>query len=248
MTEQQRGTETLPSRDFVRDLTLRADDYQIRQDGGGRIVQAYITPFESPEEQRDQDGHYEETIGRTAFAKTLAERGLGFQVLFNHGRTFDGRTDGNLMMPIGVPRLVEAHERGLYSETEYLENPLADAALDAIKKGALKGYSFTGRFIKSARTRSSKVGGLPQIYRSEVAMREYGPVLFPAYEAAQIVGTRMVDLISQFDPDDVDRLRELLGVALATPSGAGPSGDDPALRQSIRMSHSIRLARLKKGI
>ena len=244
--------ETLPVREFARTWDLA--DVHVRQDGAGRTVQAYVTPFDHPTEISDVEGHYEEQIARNAFHKTLAERGLNFAVLYNHGRTFDGRTDGNLMIPIGVPRLLEAHDRGLYSETEFLENPLADATLDAIRKGALRGYSFTGRFMKSQRTRGERLG-LPTVTRSEVAMREYGPVLFPAYDGALIVGTRMADLISHIEPDDVDRLRELLGIPAArqpadvsaTPSGAGLSSD-PAQRQSTWTDHSIRLARIKRGM
>ena len=238
-------TESLPARDVAR--TYEVADLTVRSDGGGRTVEAYITPFDHPTEIQDQDGHYHETIARTSFAKTLAERGLNFQVLYNHGRTFDGRTDGNLMIPIGVPKLIEPRGRGLYSETDFLENPLADAALEAIRKKALRGYSFTGRFVKSQRTRGER-SGLALITRTEVAMREYGPVLYPAYEAAQIVGTRMVDMISQMDPDDIDRLRELLGVPVsATPVGAGSTRNDPAAGQS-QWNHQIRLARIKRGM
>jgi hypothetical protein len=89
-----------------------AADITIRSDGDGRTVQAYITPFDNPTEIRDADGHYQETIGRTAFTKTLTERGLNFAVLYNHGRTFDGRTDGALMVPIGVPKLHRTARRG----------------------------------------------------------------------------------------------------------------------------------------
>jgi hypothetical protein len=53
-------------------------------------------------------------------------------------------------------------------------------------------------------------------------MREYGPVLYPAYADAAILGTRaqsFIDELRKLDPEDVDRLRQMLGVA--TPLGAG---------------------------
>jgi HK97 family phage prohead protease len=234
-----------------RDRTWETADVHVRSDGGGRIVEAYITPFDHPTEIHDSDGHYDEVISQTAFNKTLADRGLNFAVLYNHGRTYDGRTDGNLMVPIGVPRLIEPRERGLYSETEYLENPLADAVLDGVKKRALRGYSFSGRFVKSARARGER-SGRPLITRSEIALREYGPVLYPAYEAALVVGTRMADLIAQIGPDDVDRLRELLGIAadaVATPdSGAGLRPHEPTERHSVPAAHTIRLGRIRRGM
>jgi HK97 family phage prohead protease len=255
------AVDDVPRRDFAR--TWDTTDITVRSDGDGRTVQAYITPFGSATEIKDRDGHYQETIGRGAFTKTLAERGLNFAVLYNHGRTFDGRTDGALMVPIGVPRMLDQHDRGLYSETEYLDNPLAAAVLDGVKKGAIRGYSFTGTFMKSQRTAPASRGGLPTINRSEVAMREYGPVLFPAYADAAIIGTRaqsFLDELARLDPRDVDRLRQMLGVA--TPLGAGdttatapaagePAEHDPAPGQSPRLSLSKRsreiLAALHQG-
>lgn len=249
------SVEMLPRRDFAR--TFELADCTIRQDGSGRVVEAYITPFDNPTEIRDADGHYNETIGRSAFDKTLSERGLNFAVLFNHGRTYDGRTDGSLMVPVGVPLEIEPHDRGLFSVTEYLENPLADGILDAVKKGAIRGYSFSGSFIKSVRSRSASRGGLPSIQRTEVAMREYGPVLFPAYAEASIVGTRMGEFIDSLTEDDVARLRHMLSSAtplepasVGTPTGAALS-DDPAVGQSARQSRDylrLRKAAREKGV
>lgn len=241
-------------REFAR--TWDTCEIAIRSDGDGRTVQAYITPFDNPTEIRDQDGHYNETIGRGAFSKTLAERGTNFAVLYNHGRTYDGRTDGALMVPVGVPTMIEPHDRGLYSETRYLDNPLADSVLDAVKQGAIRGYSFTGTFMKSQRMRAAERGGLPTIHRSEISMREYGPVLFPAYAGASILGTRaqsFVDELARLDPEDVDRLRQMLGVATplepatsqATPSGAGHAATDPAVSQSHGQSTEQRRAQVR---
>lgn len=231
--------ELIPTRDFAR--TFEVVDCTVRSDGSGRIVEAVITPFDTPQEVKDQEGHYIETNGRSSFDKTLAERGLNYQVLFNHGRTFDGRPDGNLMIPIGVPREIYPTERGLYSATEYLDNPLADATLDAIKKGAIRGYSYTGRFIKSMRQSPATRGGLPSIHRSEIAMKEYGPVLYPAYSAASILGTRST-FLDELDPEDIERFRQMLGIATplepASPGGTTPVAattvEDPANGQSDR--------------
>lgn len=253
--------EDTPRRDFARTWDL--DDITVRQDGNGRTVEALITPFDAAQEIRDAEGHYNETIGRTSFTKTLSERGLNFAVLFNHGKTYDGRTDGALMVPVGVPRVLsDKHERGLYSETEYLENPLADAILDGVKKGAIRGYSFSGKFMKSQRTRAPGMGGLPTIHRSEIAMREYGPVLFPAYAGASILGTRSVSSfiseIRTLDPEDLEAFRQLLGIATplgavepqVTPTGADQPIQDPtvpgqsegqsALRQRIAARNRAR--------
>lgn len=219
--------EELPRRDFAR--AFETSDMTIAQDGDGRTVDAYITPFNSPNEIRDAEGHYHETVGNTAFTKTLAERGLNFQVLYNHGKTYDGRTDGALMIPIGVPKVVQPHDAGLFSSTRYLDNPLADAALDGIKQGAIRGYSYQGTFMKSQRTAAASRSALPSIHRSEVAMRDYGPVLFPAHTGAAVLGTRSVsvwlDELSRLDPEDIDAFRQMLGIA--TPLGAGDAAVTP---------------------
>jgi HK97 family phage prohead protease len=238
----------LPARSF-RGRMYELADAHIRSDGSGRMVEAYITPFDRPTEIHDEDGHYEEVVTRGAFNQTLARRGLDFTVLYNHGRTYDGRTDGTLMVPVGVPRLIEPREHGLYSETEYLDNPLADTVLDGIKKGAIRGYSFQGRFIKSSRIRDHNRAGGQLITRSEVAMWEYGPVLKPAYEEANIVGTRMADWITELDSGDVDRLREILGVptdAVVTPEGVDLRQREPVSRSSALAFSEIRVGRMRR--
>lgn len=184
--------ELLPTRDC--DRTFRLDDLHVRADGGdGRTVEAYAAVFNTRTEIRDQDGHYNETLGGGSFTQTIKHRGTGFGVLFNHGRTIDGTPSALGTMPIGVPLEVRADERGVFTVTRYLDNPLADQVLDAIKQGAITAQSFSGRFRKSARSWPDGRGGptaLPLVTRQEVEMREYGPAVFAAYDGAAILGTR----------------------------------------------------------
>jgi hypothetical protein len=67
-------------------------------DGGdGRTVEAFAAVFDDPAEIQDHEGHYVETIDRSAFNKVIADaaraRG-GFpgsvKVLYNHGMTLNG--------------------------------------------------------------------------------------------------------------------------------------------------------------
>lgn len=186
--------EILQARPVERTYTL--DDMHVRSDGGGRIVEAYAAIFDTQTEVADQDGHYNETLSRSAFTRTLQHKGTNFGVLFNHGRTIDGEPNPAATMPIGVPLVVRADEKGLYTETEYLDNPLADWTLNAIKKGALRAQSFSGRFRRSIRSypQGRTAGNLPLITRNEIEMREYGPAVFAAYTGAAILGTRSADL------------------------------------------------------
>lgn len=212
-------------------------DFAVRADGDGRIVDAYAAVFDVPAEVRDQDGHYNEVLAPGSFDKTIAERGENLLVLYNHGRSLYGTPDGQLSVPIGVP--VEAPRSdgvGVMTSTRYLDNPLADSVLDAIKQRAIRGQSFTGRFIKSTRVRSSEPGGLPTITRAEVAMSEYGPTPIPVYREAEILGTRSAEMwmteLLRMDPQArADLFAQM--VALATP--LKPAEPEPA-REAVVVS------------
>jgi HK97 family phage prohead protease len=245
--------EVLPTRAVERMYTI--EDLTVRQDGTGRVVEAYAAVFDDPTEIMDIDGHYHETVSRTAFDRTLQHKGVaGFTVLFNHGRTVDGEPYPAASMPIGVPLEIEPDGKGLFTATRYLDNPLADWTLDAIKQGAIKAQSFSGRFTKSQKVAPAKRGDLPLIRRNEVDMREYGPAVFAAYTSAAILGTRAEQFMRQLLATPPDRRLEWLTQfeGLATPLIADPVGalqgtpppepgegpasstDDPPARHSAR--------------
>lgn len=245
-----------PVRDCARSYAL--EDLTIRADGDGRTVEAYAAVFRTPAEVRDQDGHYHEELAPGSFTKTIQENSGRFGVFYNHARTLYGTPDGALSVPIGVPQSVEQDDRGVFTVTRYLDNPLADSVLDAIKQRAIKGQSFSGRFMKSSRTKASTRGGLPTITRHEVAMREYGPTVFPAYAEAMILGTRSVSTflaeLSALDSEDLERVRTMLGLAtplepaqaIDTPTGAVVV-DEPAVSHSARQFKFIQIrARARK--
>lgn len=221
MSEELLGSREFGTRSYV------IEDLTVRPDGDGRTVEAYAAVFKVQTEIRDQDGHYNEDLAPGSFTKTIQENAGRFGVFYNHARTIYGTPDGALSVPIGVPLEVSQDERGVYTVTRYLDNPLADSVLDGIKQRAIRGQSFSGKFIKSARTRA-KAGGLPLITRLEVAMREYGPTVFPAYTEAMILGTRSVSTFLEAlaaNGEDVDKLRTMLGVA--TPLEPAPPYDTP---------------------
>ena len=243
--------ELLGTREFTRMFAV--EDMTVRSDGDGRIVEAYAAAFNVEAEIRDQEGHYNEVLARTSFDKTLQERGTNFGVFYNHAKTIYGTPDGNLSVPIGVPLEVTADERGVFTATRYLDNPLADSILDGIKQRAIRAQSFGGRFVKSTKTRAAR-GGLPTITRSEVAMKEYGPTVFPAYGGAAILGTRSVDTfldeLAALDGDDLDRFRQMLGLATplepAKPLDTSPEAvrdEEPVKDHSARQSKSFQTLR-----
>lgn len=246
--------------DFMRSYPI--GDMSVAEDGDGRTVTAFAAVFNRSAEVRDQDGHYNEMLAPDSFKQTIATRGTNFGVFYNHGKTLYGTPSEAGSVPIGVP--VEAPRaatvggvEGLLTVTRYLDNPLANSILDGIKQRAITGQSFTGRFMKSTRSRSATKGSLPTILRQEIAMKEYGPTPFPVYADAAILGTRSVELfleeIAKADPEDIDRLRNMLGLATplepAETAGTSPEAapaDEPPVGHSTRRQHQHLRARARE--
>ena len=245
-------TELLAPRDFS-SRAFVLEDMTVRADGDGRTVEAYAAVFNTPAEINDADGHYSEVLDPGSFNKTIADKGNRFGVFYNHAMTIYGTPDGSLSVPIGAPQRVEADERGVFTVTRYLDNPLADAVLDGIKNRAIRGQSFTGRFIKSQRTRAKSRGELPTIRRLEVAMREYGPTVFPTYTEAAILGTRSVAAflaeIESLTDEDRDRFRQMLGLATPLEPAGSPDTATAAVPpdEPVNTGHSARHSRNHLG-
>lgn len=257
--------ESVQTRSCERMFSL--EDLHVRSEGSGREVEAYAAVWRDQSgkpittEVIDQDGHYREALTPTAFDRTIQMRGVNFGVLFNHGRTIDGSPNPMGTMPIGVALEVRADERGVFTRTRYLDNPLADHVLDAIKQGAIRAQSFSGLFRKSVRSfpDGRGAGSLPLITRHQVEMREYGPAVFAAYPDAAILGTRAETFVRSLlatPPDQrLDWLQQFEGFTTpdedsvtldsGTPDGPAASTAD-TLRPSLR-AH-IRAARIRRGI
>ena len=182
----------------------------------GRIVEAYATVFDEPAQISDHEGDYIETIDPAAFNKVLADvsrsrRGLAqVKVLYNHGRTIDGSASDKYSMPIGVPVEIRPEARGLLTRTRYSRTATGEEILSLIEDQAITSQSFTGRIVRSDpqlrrgdRHRPDSAGQLRTVCRTELGLREYGPVLWPAYSGAEILGVRMSTPGSQA-PDGID--------------------------------------------
>jgi hypothetical protein len=126
-------------------------------------------------------------------------------------------------MPIGVPLEVKTDTKGVYTVTRYIDNPLADQVLAAIKGGALKAQSYSGRFLKSVRSYPSghaRSKSLATIRRLEIDMREYGPAVFANFPDASIMGTRADTFVrSLLATKPEDRLQWLQQFELITTPG-----------------------------
>lgn len=237
--------------DFQRYAPL--DDLHVRSTTTGRRLEAYAAVFGRDQEIRDREGHYFERIAPTAFDRTIGQRGTNFQVLFNHGRTIHGDSSDRYSMPIGVPTEVRSDSRGVWTATEIANTELGDEVIELANAGALRGMSFSGKFLAS-RAAGKHDSGLPIKERTEIAMIEYGPTPFPAYSDAAIVAVRSEfrslsdEEIATLLADDVAlraRLGDLLASVLAAAPGdsASDSVTPPATGHVVALTPSQRRLR-----
>jgi HK97 family phage prohead protease len=201
---------------LTRDFPLSMENIHIVRaaDGGdGRTMEAYAAVFNSEAEIHDEHGDYIEVIDPSAFNKTIADlkrsrQGIGqVKVMFNHGRDLDGAVNSNFMMPVATPVLIEATPQGLLTRSRFNETPLGEQVLELVKSGSVTSMSFSGRIVRSdpSLRRHGKYRpdgtGLITVRRTELGLREFGPVLFSAYEEAGINGIRMATP-GNWEPDD----------------------------------------------
>lgn len=253
-------SESSPSRAEYMRLYPLEDIHILRSaDGGdGRTVEAFAAVFDDPAEIQDFEGHYVETIDRAAFNKVLADasraRG-GFpasvKVLYNHGMTIQGTPSERFSMPIGVPVDIRAEQRGLLTRTRYNETPLAEEILENIRAGSITSQSFTGRIVRSDpqlrrgdRHRPDSAGNLRAVRRTELGLREYGPVLWPAYTGAEILGVRM-STPGALDPEPDEQEEQALPPDGEAAAAEPPAGDSTALERHHQ--HALYALRSKEA-
>lgn len=232
------GSDSASRSELIRDYPLE-DLHIVRSgDGGdGRTVEAYAAVFNTETEIQDHQGHYLEVISPTAFSKRLSDlrrskAGFGaVKVIFNHGRSAEGAPVERFMMPVAVPLSIEATDRGLLTRSRYFDTPLGNEVLQLIADGGITAQSFVGRIIRSdpelgrgGRHRPDASGRLTTVHRTELGLREYGGVLFPAYEGAEVLGVRM-STPGTWEPDDT-----------GTPSGEEAAAGEPPVADE----HSAR--------
>ena len=229
--------------EFMRIYSLE-DIHIIRseQGGDGRVVEAYAAVFGQEAEIHDHEGHYIEVIEPSAFNRAIdhASRARGgfassVKVLWNHGRDLSGNPSDRFSMPIGVPVHIAAEARGVLTRTRYSETPLADEVLENIRNGSITAQSFVGPIMRSDpqlrrgdQHRPGSDGKLRTVRRTELGLRDYGPVLWPAYSGAEILGVRMSTPGADPDPDDEEQ---------ALPPDEEPAAGDPPAEEA---EHSAR--------
>jgi phage head maturation protease len=150
------------------------------------------------------------------------------KVLFNHGRTVGGVEAPEFQLPLGKPLDVRPEARGLLTRTEYdTSDPFTERILSKIHAGTITAQSFVGGIVRSSpelkgpgdRYRGRN-GTLTTVRRMILGLREYGPVLYPAYSGAEILGVRMQLPGSLEDDPSIDE---------ATPDSPGDEEHEPGM-------------------
>ncbi len=223
----------------------------------GRTVEAYAAVYDVYAEIRDHEGHYLEALSDRAFkraidrAKPQGSRDYWLtSVFYNHARTLHGTPSERYSAPIGVTKHIESDSRGLLTVTRYSDTDLGNEILSLVRDGAIRAQSFTGQILKSSPMirrgqlrRAGADGQLPKVVRTELGLTEYGPTPMPAYQEAEIVGVRSLDLSELLrNPDATRALRDLLvstpaedqETAGADPDGSLAADDSPNPGRSVR--------------
>ncbi|HEY2060041.1 MAG TPA: DUF6582 domain-containing protein [Amycolatopsis sp.] len=232
-------------------------------DGSGRLVEAYCAVFDDPAEIRDQEGHYEEEIDRTAFNKRIADversrSGYGLvKVMYNHAMTIHATPSERFSVPCAVTRHISAESRGLLTRAFYPDTPLGNEVLELWREGGITAQSFSGQIVRSTpplrrgdRYRPSS-GSLTRVRRLELGLREYGPTPFPAYSGAELVGVRMSPLGTFQAAEHDEEQEEALPPDAEAAAGEPPApleGDEHSARYHQHALYRLRSQELRQRI
>jgi HK97 family phage prohead protease len=184
-------------------LELRDDE----DHGAPRLVGHFARFGEWAEIDSVFEGHFLERVAPGAFKKTIAENLQRIRVLFQHG--LDPQIGDK---PLGRIDVLREDEEGPYYEVPLLDAPYVREILPGLRAG-LYGASFRFSVLREMFDRNAPESehnpeGLPERTLKEVALREFGPVTFPAYAGAT-AGVR-----SMTDEFVLGRFRGKLGAAL----------------------------------
>jgi phage head maturation protease len=244
---------------YVRSFPL--EDISVRTTRDGRIVEAYLAVFDTPAEIHDQDGHYTEDLDPVVFNRAISDaRPQGNRtswrvgVFYNHGMTIMGTPSDRHSMPVAVPQEIKTDGHGVRAIDKYHRSQFCDEIIEGLESGAIPGYSFSGKFLRSnpliprGGFRKGRGGALPHVRRMESTLREYGPTPFPAYADAAVLGIRSDSLMAAMmsDPELAMRMvsmfRDGAPEDSPPPSGAPHEGDSPAedSHQLVRSGRSLK--------
>ncbi len=241
--------------------TLRAAE----DAGNGRTLFGHFAVFDRwTEIDSWYEGRFMERLGDSAFTRTFKERGDKIRVLYDHGHD---PSIGN--KPLGAPDTLRVDKGvGAYYESELFETNYVEELMPALRAGQL-GASFRFRvvgeqWVEPKKESAHNPNKLPERTITDVDLYEFGPVTFPAYEAAtagvRSTGTdEFIDHLMH-DPRFVARFTERAGLTVveqilaslpadgrsqAPASTTSTDGDD---MQASRTSAVLAVARARAAL
>jgi len=144
---------------------------EIKADVDKRTIVGYASTWD-----RDLVG---DMIERGAFTRTIEQRfakGL-IKTFLNHSE------------PIGVPTRMEQDEKGLHTESRIIRTRKGDEALEMAREGVTAHMSIGFDIIKGYETEDDESGEQTR-HLTEIKLWEFGPVIWPANEEADILAVK----------------------------------------------------------
>jgi HK97 family phage prohead protease len=157
----------------------------------GRTMTGYASVFNYPIDSGVRGFDQTTYVRPGAFTKTLKENLNQVKVLFNHG--LDPRYG---KLPIGVPTILKQNEQGLYAEVKLHDGPDNQNIIAALASGALNAMS-----IQFEVTDEDYNDDRSERNIRALKLYEFGPVTFPANEAATASLHSLPDFVAAVTPD-----------------------------------------------
>ena len=153
-----------------------------------RTLFGHFAVFNEWTEIDSWEGRFLERIAPGAFDQTIKDRRGRIRALFDHGR--DPQV-GN--KPLGKIVDLREDERGAYFEVSLLDVPYNREFIEPAGDAGLLGASFRftvpdagETWVQPKRPTASNPDMLPERTIRRAELQEFGPVVFPAYEAASV--------------------------------------------------------------
>lgn len=214
-----------------RDDLVRQVEFRSKPSDDGLTLEGYAAVFNQPTLVDNWEGKFRERMMPGSFTKTISERTP--VMMFNHGKH---PMIGDI--PIGKITTLREDENGLYVKARLADNWLVQPVRDAIKEGAVTGMSVRMGIINDKWTRGSD--RIPERAVTEVACRELGPVVFPAYIGTQVSVRSREVFTALADPE--------VRAELARMFAMGTDLESAAEREEPGSTHSIRTRSQRKAL